>query len=288
MSSRDNIQFQADEHPLVFTGTFASLPEYCLHLMHQRAYEEAVALSKGKTVLDLGCNNGYGTSEIVRVSSHAVGLDISATAIADARQRFGDAGIDFRVFDGKRIPFDDHSFDVIVSFQVIEHVTDPRPYLHEITRVLRPDGVAVFTTPNAAIRLDPGMRPWNQFHTREFLAEELEDLLRTVFLGVSVRGLFAADALYNVEFERCQAALRAARQKAVLRSRVRSGLRGLAKAVLPDAAITVLKARRRGMAQQGARLDPNLQARYSTADFFYRSTNLARALDLMAICRPGA
>lgn len=100
-----------------------------------------------------------------------------------------------------------------MSFQVIEHIANAGAYLSEIARVLRSDGVALFTTPNAAIRLDPGMKPWNEFHVREYLAEELSALLRATFPGVAVRGLFAADELYRTEFERCQKVLTSMRKK---------------------------------------------------------------------------
>jgi SAM-dependent methyltransferase len=279
----DNTRLQAEEHPLVFSDTFSSLPEYCLHLMHLRAYEEVAPLAKDKAVLDLGCNNGYGTNELARVAHRAVGLDVSETAVADARRRFGGAGPEFRVFDGNQIPFDDGTFSTVTSFQVIEHVVDTGAYLDEIARVLQPDGTAVFTTPNAAIRLDPGMKPWNRFHVQEFQAGQLEDLLRTAFPSVVVRGLFATEDVYSIEYERCQSALREARHAAGRRRRPQPPWRRLAKAALPKSAVDILRARRHRL--KAKPLDSAVQSRYSTRDLFYRDSDLSRALDLMAICR---
>ena len=179
--------------------------------MHLKAYEEAASLAAGKVVLDLGCNNGYGSAVLGEACSRVVALDVSPAAIADAKERFGYRRIDFRVYDGLNIPFDDQFFDMVASFQVIEHLEDTVPYLTEIARVLRPPGVALFTTPNAAIRLDLDMNPWNEFHVREYRADELADLLKTVFDTVEMRGLFATEELYRIEFERCQKALRTAR-----------------------------------------------------------------------------
>src|SRR5579872_7120077 len=191
------IDMQANEHPLEYGDEFMSLEAYCLHLMHRRAYEEAAQIARGLTVLDLGCNNGFGTHHLSSVAASVVGLDVSEAAIADARRRFADC--DFRVFAGVNLPFPEAAFDVVVSLQVIEHIADTAVYLGEIKRVLKPSGTAVFTTPNAAIRLDPGMRPWNRFHVREYRAEELRQSLAQVFDSVTVRGLFANEVLYQVE-----------------------------------------------------------------------------------------
>ena len=281
-----NIRFQADHHPLVFNGRFSSLTDYCLHLVHLKAYEEAASLAAGKITLDLGCNNGYGSAILGEACSQVVALDVSQAAIEDAQERFGNRAIDFRVYDGQNIPFDNQSFDMVVSFQVIEHLENTAPYLTEITRVLRPSGVAVFTTPNAAIRLDCDMKPWNEFHVREYRAAELADLLKVAFGEVNIRGLFAIEELYRVEFDRCQKALQTARSKNSPRRRSlmeqsRDTLAHFTKMVLPSSAIDYIRARRVVITPE---LDPAIIKKYSTRDLFYRSDNLDEALDLMAIC----
>lgn len=282
----ENLRLQAEEHPLAFTDVFSSLHEFCLHLMHRRAYEEAAALGKGKTVLDLGCNNGYGTKELSRSCRKVVGADVSTKVIEDARRRFGGNGLEFRVFDGTTLPFEDSSFDMLTCFQVIEHIADPAPFLTEISRVLRPGAVALLTTPNAAIRVDPGMKPWNRFHVREFTAENLAELLGSTFERLTLQGMFANEPLYTLLRSRWET------QRAASRWRTRT-LRiprtpvefygaavVAAKRLLPPSTITCL----RGLLRRG-RFDPQASERYSTAHFFYREERLEDALDLMAICR---
>ena len=281
-----NTRFQADHHPLEFSGRFSSLADYCLHLVHLKAYEEAASLAAGKVILDLGCNNGYGSAVLGEACSQVVALDVSPAAIVDAKERFGNRRIDFRVYDGLNIPFDSQSFDMVASFQVIEHLEDTVPYLTEIARVLRPSGVALFTTPNAAIRLDRHMKPWNEFHVREYRADELADLLKTVFENVEIRGLFAAEELYRIEFERCQKALRTARTGDSPRPRSlieqsRDALADLTKTLLPSGLVEHIRARR---AVPTPELDPIIIKKYSTHDLFYRSDNLDQSLDLMAVC----
>lgn len=257
--------------------------------MHLKAYEEAASLAAGKVILDLGCNNGYGSVVLGKSCSQVVALDVSAAAIADAKERFGSCRIDFRVYDGLNIPFDSQSFDMVASFQVIEHLKDTVPYLTEIRRVLRPSGVALFTTPNAAIRLDRYMKPWNEFHVREYRADELADLLKTVFDSVEIRGLFAVEELYRVEFERCQKALRVARtanspRRRSLIEQSCDALAHLTKMVLPSWAVEYIRARH---AVSTSELDPAVIKKYSTRDFFYRSDSLGEALDLIAVCTVG-
>ena len=183
------IDLQANEHPLIDFDRFDNIQSYILHLIHTRAYEEVVRLCRGKAVLDLGCNNGYGTDLLAKVAKSVIGADVSESALQDASRRF--PGLHFRLVDGRSLPFEPCSFDVVVSFQVIEHVFNVPEYLKEIRRVLRPQGIALFTTPNAAIRLDIGMTPWNKFHVREFRAEDLRKILSDSFADVRIKGLFA-------------------------------------------------------------------------------------------------
>ena len=135
-------------------------------------------------VLDLGCNTGYGSEILSRKSQKTIGVDVSENAISISRKQYGQCNIDFHLIDGKKLPFNDNQFDVIISCQVIEHIIDYDIYINEIKRVLSPSGIVFFTTPNAFLRLDPGMKPWNQFHVREFNHSELSSLLNSYFVSV--------------------------------------------------------------------------------------------------------
>jgi hypothetical protein len=131
------------------------------------------------------------------------------------------------------------------------------------------------------------MKPWNEFHVREYRAQELADLLKMAFGDVRIRGLFAVEELYRVEFERCQRALQIVRsgnapRRRSLAERGRDSLASLAKAFLPSSAIDYIRACRTPVA---AELDPLVIEKYSTRDLFYRTDNLDEALDLMATCR---
>ena len=209
----DSLRLQAEEHPLIDDAAPRTPAEKTLHLIHLKAYEEARRLTADRDVLDVGCNTGYGTVRLVGDARSITGVDVSAAAIDQARARPGGEHVEFRVIDGLTLPFADGSFDLVTSFQVIEHVTDTASYLREIKRVLRPGGEVLVTTPNAAIRLDPGMTPWNKFHVREYLADELRAELEAVFPVVEVRGLFAVPTLQEIETSRVDEARRYLRRQ---------------------------------------------------------------------------
>ncbi|MHC4434720.1 MAG: class I SAM-dependent methyltransferase, partial [Planctomycetota bacterium] len=122
-SKRDNIRFQAEQHELVPTAEFGTIEDYCIYLMHRKAYEYAATLASNKRVLDLGCNVGYWTHLLSKKSSMAFGVDVSRSATGEAQRRYGGEGVHFSLVDGVSLPFEDDQFDLVVSFEVIEHVT---------------------------------------------------------------------------------------------------------------------------------------------------------------------
>ena len=202
----ETVRFQAEEHPLIEDAPPANPAEHGLRLMHLRAYDEAVAHAAGRDVLDVGCNTGYGTLRFLPVANRVVGVDVSPRAIEAARQRAPDGRPEFIVTTGFELPFPAATFDLVTSFQVLEHVPDPLAFLRELARVLQPGGTVILATPNAATRLYPGMPPWNRFHVHEYVAAELNELLRTVFPRVTVLGMFGAPELYETEIRRVDAA----------------------------------------------------------------------------------
>jgi len=295
----DVIRLQAKEHPLVNTDRFESLEEFCLFLIHSKAYVKAAALSKGRTVLDFGCNNGYGTSIIAKQCKSVVGVDVSSNAINQAKNIVKGDNISFEKVDGKSLSFDDSMFDLIISFQVIEHIANLDEFMSEVLRVLSKDGFAIFTTPNAAIRIDPGMKPWNKFHVQEFRALELEKILKEWFDNVQVSGLFADNELYRIEIERNRKALAAARanHKRFLPPwwKVRSFIINQIKRTMPELAISGLRKIARTLEGSNfynhntlSDVKPSYEStfpnKFTTNDLYYRRDNLDTALDLMALC----
>jgi 2-polyprenyl-3-methyl-5-hydroxy-6-metoxy-1,4-benzoquinol methylase len=272
-SDQEMIRFQADNHFLIETADFKSREEYVLFLLHTFAYCQVARLAGNKSVLDLGCNTGFGTHILAKSARNVIGVDISRKAIDFARDKYADLGIEFRVINGEQLPFDKGEFDIVASLQVIEHVVGYEKYLREIKKVLSPKGFAVFTTPNSKIRLDPGMKPLNPFHHHEFSANELKTLLEKSFTNVGVLGLMADEDFYSVEFNRVQRVLKRDRFKRMLPKFVLSILRKFRSAFFYKA-----------NHENTIGMDQVFIDQTSIGHFYYLPDNLDSSLDLLAIC----
>jgi ubiquinone/menaquinone biosynthesis C-methylase UbiE len=289
LSHEEMVGLQAEKHDLIQLNNFCSRERYVLHLMHKFAYVQAGKLAKGKKVLDLGCNTGYGSKIISKTASSVVGVDVSKEAITAAQKRYRNSQeIRFKLIDGKQLPFDNNEFDMITSFQVIEHIVDHKIFIGELKRVLSSSGLAVFTTPNAVLRLDPGMRPWNEFHVREFNHSELVCLLKMFFSAIRIYGLCATEEVYAVEAERVRQSREKARQPLDSSSRCES--RSLSqmsldytRSLIPAFIRTRLRRVRSTFRKQRSVVDA-FMAQYGVEDFSYRVDNLEHALDLLAVC----
>lgn len=98
-------------------------------------------------VLDYGCGVGKWMDILSRAfpDAQVCGVDISATAVEKAKQRFPDCRLE--PFNGVTAPFDDEEFDLVFSYHVLEHVADVEASISDIGRLLRPGGYAVIIFP---------------------------------------------------------------------------------------------------------------------------------------------
>jgi SAM-dependent methyltransferase len=151
---------------------------------HVARYRLAARFAGHAHVLDAGCGTGYGAAELTGAAS-VIGIDISADAIMHARREFGGPHSHFLRAACEALPFADASFDVVLAFEVIEHLAEWRRLLSESKRVLRPGGNFFVSTPNKAwyteSRAQAGPNPW---HVHEFDYAEFGDALREHFAHV--------------------------------------------------------------------------------------------------------
>lgn len=173
---------------------------------HLVRYAWAATLAAGKRVLDAGCGVGYGSAMLARAGAEeVVGVDVAEAVVEVAREQEA-PGINFTVGDVRDLDMEDDRFDLVVCFEVIEHITDGQRVIEELRRVLAPDGVLVISSPNRDAYVSG-----NPHHVHEYLPDELRAALAEAFTNVRLwrqhnwicsavldDDTFAADALDEV------------------------------------------------------------------------------------------
>nr|WP_294517718.1 methyltransferase domain-containing protein [uncultured Rhodopila sp.] len=147
---------------------------------HFHRYCVARDLCVGKDVLDVASGEGYGTALLAGVARRAVGVEIDAAAVAHARASYTGDNLEFLQGDAVALPLGDAAFDVVVSFETLEHLRDQWAFLTEIRRVLRPGGRLIISTPDRDVYSAPG-QPVNQYHVLELTRPEFATLLNNFF-----------------------------------------------------------------------------------------------------------
>jgi SAM-dependent methyltransferase len=213
-------------------------------------------------VLDLGCGSGSGAALLAADAALVLGVD---RVPPDPHHRGGAA---FCRADLAALPLRAHRFDVVVSFQVIEHLHDPAPYLRAIGELLAPRGTALLSTPNR--QRSDGVNP---YHVREYLGGELGELLARHFAEVELFGVGTSEPV------RDQLAARSRRIRAVMRLdplRLRDRL--------PRAWVEALFAwGARLVRRTGSRAEGTPEATWR--DFPVGPADDATSLDWLAVCR---
>lgn len=209
--------------------------DYLVYLKHVALYDFAKTFGAGKSVLDLGCGEGYGS-------------------------------------DAHQLPFRPACFDVVISFEVIEHIANVHQYLGETKRVRAEAGVCLFSTPNRLLRLLPFQKPWNRFHKREYDARGLASVLRRLFGSVQVRGVTATPAILQIEKQR------------VKQSPVTAYSKMVAQMLLPSFVYERLKNAKSKRQPLGTAIDFS-RTKFSAGDFRISENDLRECITLVATCR---
>ena len=164
----------------------------------------ALRALEGLDALDVGCGGGLVAEPLARMGAAVVGIDAAPAAVAAARAHAQGAGLRIDYREGtaealaERMP---ESFDLVTAFEVIEHVADVGLFLRSLHRLLKPEGLLVFSTPSRTrlsravmitaaeriLRILPrGTHDWTQFLT----PQELEGHLAAAgFTGAAMRGI---------------------------------------------------------------------------------------------------
>lgn len=156
---------------------------------HHSRYAFAASIARDRLCLDAGCGLGYGTAMLAEVAGIVCGIDLDPMTVAEAAQRYGRPNTRYTVADVTAIPYAASIFDLVVSFEVVEHLSEWASYLRELRRVVSPQGVVLISTPNRDYySLSRGESGPNPFHVHEFDYDEFRNAVREVFPYVEIFG----------------------------------------------------------------------------------------------------
>ncbi|MFN2547194.1 MAG: glycosyltransferase [Myxococcales bacterium] len=152
---------------------------------HLSRYLFAEPLAAGRRVLDLGAGAGYGSERLSKSAKSVVAMDIAYDAMRYAREHHPGRGVRHAVGAAEKLPFAKGSFDLVVAFEILEHIRDQDALLAEVRRVLAPDGLFVVSTPNRLYYTDE-RDEHNEFHVHELDVPELQQYLALAFSQVKI------------------------------------------------------------------------------------------------------
>ena len=252
IDSAERISFQSNADAFVYHKQF-------------KAYEYAAEVISGR-VLEVGSGDGYGLRLLAPKTSSYVALDKFKTDIDPAHYpnvEFIQTNIP--PLDG----CDDASFDYVICFQVIEHITNDVELVKEIRRVLKPGGKLLMSTPNIKMTLSR-----NPFHIREYTVKQMREILNPLFTITEVRGVFGDDIVMSY-YEKNKASVRAIMKYDFLNLQYR-----LPRWILKTPYEIVNKLNRNHLAKN----NQGIVSELSTANYFIKKAD-DHCLDLFAIAQ---
>lgn len=137
-------------HPVGTPEFFRQLDEYRYDKLNYLPRLVDVASFKGKKLLEVGCGAGIDLVRFARAGASVTGIDLSATALALARQNLDCQSLDATLIqmNGEEMNFDDNTFDVVYAHGVLQYTADTEKMAAEIHRVLKPGGQAIMMVYN--------------------------------------------------------------------------------------------------------------------------------------------
>jgi len=157
-----------------------------LALEHYHRYFFASRFAQGKRILDIGCGEGYGSAFLSQSADAVVGIDRDEAIIDHARKKYSSIpNLTFKVGNCQDAPNDTGSFDMVVSFELLEHLDldDQVRFLNSVRQRLGPDGLFIVSSPekNEYAATYPVK---NEFHKHELTVLELKAFLDSFFAHV--------------------------------------------------------------------------------------------------------
>lgn len=269
-----------------YKGDFSA---FLLHANHIKAYDFVAPFCKDKKVLDIGCFIGYGDTRIFSQAKEIIAIDNDDKALEFARRSRLIPNVKFEKVDARGLPFSNETFDIVIAFQLIEHIppNEVSSFLCEVRRVLKEKGLLFILTPNRKFRLLPFQRPFNPEHYQEFTAKKLLKDLKTNFENVEIKGTQAKDWIAEIERNRIR--------KSPFLVYVRDPFYRFLNIILPIKIKIWLKSSKLKITKSyrfknkriadNHEIFNNLFKRFSMEDFYLENQVTDKSMDLFAICK---
>lgn len=146
--------------------------------VHLERYQYARRFAQGCRVLDIACGVGYGAATLAEATdSSIVGVDISSQAVDHARRHYKRRNLRFLCADAMDFQAGE-PFDLVISFETIEHLPKPKEFLHHIVSLVKPGGFlisSVPTTPSVDV---------NPHHLHDFTRRSFRNLVQGAGLSI--------------------------------------------------------------------------------------------------------
>lgn len=154
---------------------------------HLQRYNMVRDVVKNKNVLDAACGEGYGSFILSKFAKFITGIDISQEAVEYAKSKYIRDNLEYRCASITKLPFENNTIDVVISFETIEHVDAvmQKQFLSEISRVLKPNGIMIMSSPDKLTYSDiPNYK--NPYHVHELYVNQFKKLIEKYFKNVKL------------------------------------------------------------------------------------------------------
>lgn len=183
-----------------------------MYMTHLSRYHFIKTLCKNKFILDMGCGTGYGAYFLRNIARGIVAIDLDKNAINYALRNYSknESKVKYRIFDVSSRQFNDfmkkenlipeNKFDIVISFEVIEHLENQNQYLKNARSQLRKNGTFICSTPQI------GSVRHSHWHKKELTYKEFRELLNKYFKNVKIfsqkRKFMPRNKIVNFLYER--------------------------------------------------------------------------------------
>ena len=171
-----------------------------LHYEHLHRYAYAAQFSKGKTVLDLACGEGYGSFMLAKEAEYVVGVEVNKQLVHHASSRYLRNNLEFIHGSILDVPIkDEKKFDIAVCFEGIENIEKRDKLLSEVKKLLKGEGLFIISTLNKAVYIDESQCQ-NPLHFKEPYLDEFKALLSCYFKNVHFLGqkVYTGSNIWNI------------------------------------------------------------------------------------------